>query len=159
MVDFITSMFLTIITSAAPVSELRGGIPLGIHLGLDPLTVIPLAIVANVLIFFPIYFGLEFLYERVFCKYKLCRKIIGRADRKGRKYVEKYGIWGLLIFVAIPFPLTGAWTGTIIAWIMRLDWKKSFIAVVSGVVIAAVIISSISLGVLSVSPYILEIIS
>ena len=149
MVDFITSILLTVIASGSPISELRGGIPLGLSLGLDPSIVIPLAIIVNILIFFPIYFGLELLYEKFFSRYAFCRNIVERVSKKGKKYVEKYGVLGLAIFIAVPFPATGAWTGTLIAWLMRLDWKKSFVAVVLGVLIAGAIISAISLGALA----------
>ena len=57
--------------------------------------------------------------------------------------VEKYGILGILIFVAIPLPLTGAWTGTLGAWILGLDRKKTILAVVGGVVVAGVIVTAI----------------
>lgn len=136
-----------VVTSVLPISELRGSIPLGLALGLDPITVIIISIIFNSLIFFPIYFGADFFYKKFLHKWKFVDKIILRAH-KHRHVVDKYGIIGLAIFVGIPLPMTGAWTGSILAWILKLEWKRSFIAVLLGVIMAAVIISSISLGIL-----------
>ena len=108
-----------IITTMLPVAELRGGIPLGIALGLEPFSVILTSIIVNCLIFFPIYFGLEFLYEDFFSRFSWARKLIERVQRKGHKYVDRYGILGLIIFVGIP----------------------SFLAVCLGVLISATIVS------------------
>lgn len=139
-----------ILTTLAPVTELRGGIPLGIVLGLDPWLVILTAIIVNCLIFFPIYFTLYFLYEDFFARFGWAQRLIERVRRKGEPYVEKYGIFGLIVFVGIPAPITGAWTGTGIAWLLGLDWKKSFLAVCIGVLISATIVSAVVLGGLSI---------
>lgn len=145
MLELISFILLTL----APISELRGSIPIGLGLGLSPWLVIPLAYVLNCLVFFPIYFGLELLWDRFFSQFNWAQKLMGRAHRRGSKYVEKYQTLGLAIFVAIPLPVTGVWTGTAIAWLLKLDWKKSFLAICLGVLIAATIISAMSLGVLT----------
>jgi uncharacterized membrane protein len=62
--------------------------------------------------------------------------------KKGSKYVEKYEVLGLAIFVGIPLPFTGVWTGSALAWLLDLDWKKSFLAVSLGVIIAACIVTA-----------------
>ena len=137
-----------IIISMLPISELRGSIPLGIGLGLDPLTVIMLSIIFNTLIFFPIYFGSDFFYGKFLKRFKFVRNTVKRVQ-KNEKFVEKYGIWSLIIFVAIPLPITGAWTGSVLAWVMGLDWKRSFLCIFIGVLIAAAIVSSVVLGILT----------
>lgn len=143
-------LFSVIITTMLPVAELRGGIPLGIMvLGLPPALVIPLAIIVNCLIFFPIYFGLEFLYERFFIRYAWARRLIDRVHRRGKPYILRFGIPGLILFVGIPLPITGAWTGTAIAWLLGLEWKRSFMAVCLGVVIAACIVSLVTFGLIN----------
>lgn len=135
-----------IITTLLPIAELRGGIPLGIGLGLDPVTVIITAIIFNCLVFFPIYFGLKFLYNDYFIRFSWARKLLESVQKRGGKYIDKYGFLGLVIFVGIPAPITGAWTGTGISWLMGLDWKRSFLAICLGVVISATIISVVVLG-------------
>jgi len=140
---------LVAITSMLPVSELRGGIPLGIALGLPPELAILTSIAANTLVFFPVYFGLELFYERFFSKWKFSRKIVERSKKKAGPYLDKYGILGLAVFIGIPLPATGVWTGTLIAWLFGLDWKKSFLAAFLGVLMAAAIVSAIVLGFLA----------
>jgi len=142
-------LFTFIVLTLAPVAELRGGIPVGLAFGLSPWMVIPLAYILNSLVFFPIYFGLELLWERFFSRFDWAQRLMARVRRKGTKYIEKYEIMGLAVFVAIPLPVTGVWTGTAIAWLLKLGWKKSFLAISLGVLVATAIVSAISLGVLT----------
>ncbi len=142
-------MIMFVLLTAAPFTELRLGIPAALTVGLDPWFVIPFALILNCLIFFPIYFGLKLLYERFFARFSFCQRIVNRAHRKGKPYIEKYGIIGLALYIGIPLPITGVWTGTLIAWMFGLDWKKSFLAVCLGVLIAGTIISVATLGVLN----------
>ncbi len=137
-----------LVATMSPIVELRGGIPLGLAMGIPPEFVIPVAIITNCLIFFPIYFGLELLWERFFARFDWAQRLMARVHRKGSKYIERYEVIGLAIFVGIPLPVTGVWTGTAIAWLMDLDWKKSFLSICLGVLIAGTIISALSLGVL-----------
>ena len=134
--------------SIAPISELRGAIPTGIAFGLNPLSVFVLSIILNSLIFFPIYFGLKLFYK-YFKKYKFVRNQIKRIRKKGHKPMENYGVWGLLLFVAIPLPFTGVWTGSIIAWLFDLEWWKSFLVILIGVIIAGLIVSLSTMGVIN----------
>ena len=105
--------------------------------------------VPSAVVFFPIYFGLELLWERFFSRFDWAQRLMARVRRKGTKYIEKYEIMGLAVFVAIPLPVTGVWTGTAIAWLLKLGWKKSFLAISLGVLVATAIVSAISLGVLT----------
>jgi uncharacterized membrane protein len=142
-------MIMFLLLTAAPFTELRLGIPAAIGVGIDPWFVIPAAMVLNCLIFFPIYFALDKLYKRFFERYSWARRIVGRAQRKGKPYIEKYGIIGLALYVGVPLPVTGVWTGTLIAWLFGLDWKRSFLAICLGVLIAGTVISVATLGVLN----------
>lgn len=137
-----------IITTMLPIAELRGGIPLGIGLGLPPAAVIAAAIIANCVIFFPIYFGLGLLYGGLFSRSARARGLLERTQKRGRPYIERYGIMGLAVFIGIPLPMTGVWTGTIIAWLLGLEWKRSFLAVCLGVLIAASIVSLVVFGII-----------
>jgi uncharacterized membrane protein len=65
------------------------------------------------------------------------------------RYVEKYGIIGLAVFVGIPLPVTGVWTGTGAAWLLGLDWRKSFLAICLGVAMSATIVSLLVFGFLN----------
>jgi uncharacterized membrane protein len=142
---------LTLLATISPISELRGGIPLGISFGLDPLFTFFIAIIANALIFFPAFFALRLLYDKLLYRIPLFDKYLDNLRKRGKPKIEKYGFWGLTLFVAIPLPITGAYTGTILAWIVGMDWKKAFPAVGLGVIVAGVIVLLITLGIISTS--------
>jgi uncharacterized membrane protein len=130
-----------LLMTVSPVFELRAGIPLGIlHYGLDPLFIFFIAVIANALIFFPIFFGLRLFYDKVLFRIPLFDKYLDNLRKRGKPKVEKYGFWGLFLFVAIPLPITGAYTGTILAWLLDIDWKRAFPAVGLGVIVAGVIV-------------------
>ena len=144
-----SALLSVIITTMAPITELRGGIPLGLSLGLDPITVIITCFIVNCLVFFPIYIALTLLYDRLFARFGWARGWMDRVHTRGKKYIARYGILGLIVFVAVPLPITGAWTGTAIAWVLGLDWKRSFITISAGVLIATAIVSALTLGILT----------
>jgi uncharacterized membrane protein len=136
--------------SISPISELRGGIPYGIHSGLAPWFTFSMAVIANALIFFPIFFALRLFYDKLLSRIPLFNKYLDSLRKRGKPKVDKYGFWGLALFVAIPLPLTGAYTGTILAWLLGVDWKKAFVAVGLGVIVAGVVVLLITLGVTSI---------
>ncbi len=142
---------LTLLATILPISELRGGIPLGISLGLAPWFTFFIAVVANALIFFPIFFALRLFYDKVLSRIPLFDKYLDSLRKRGKPRIDKYGFWGLFLFVAVPLPLTGAYTGTILAWLLGMDWKKAFPAVGLGVIVAGVVVLLITLGVTSMS--------
>jgi len=137
-----------LLASVSPISELRGGIPLGIlKYDLDPLLTFFIAVIANALIFFPVFFALRLFYDKVLFGIPLFDKYLGSLRKRGKPIVDKYGFWGLALFVAVPLPLTGAYTGTILAWLLDVDWKKAFPAVGLGVLVAGIVVLLITLGV------------
>ncbi|ADB57181.1 COG2426 family protein [Archaeoglobus profundus] len=140
-----------LIVSALPISELRGGIPLALYLGFDPLKAYIFSILGNLL---PVPFLLIFLnlIERIALRTPLSRfytRIVERTRRK-KDLIEKYGYLGLSIFVAIPLPVTGAWTGCLLAFLLGLNRMKSFFYIALGVAIAGIIVLASSLGVFKV---------
>ncbi len=143
---------LTLLTTVLPISELRGGIPLGIlKYELDPLFIFCIAVIANALIFFPVFFALRLFYDKLLFRMPLFNKYLDNLRKRGKPKVDKYGFWGLALFVAVPLPLTGAYTGTILAWLLGMDWREAFPAVGLGVIIAGVVVLLITLGVISIS--------
>ncbi|MEM5799005.1 MAG: small multi-drug export protein [Candidatus Aenigmatarchaeota archaeon] len=135
--------------SLSPIAELRASIPLGIILGLPPAILIPYAIAINCLAFFPIYFCLEILYERFLHRFGIIRKIVKKTHSRAAEKIKKWGELGLLLFVAIPLPGTGVWTATLIAWLFGLKWKQSFAVISLGAIIAGIIVSIITLGIVA----------
>ena len=134
--------------SMVPIVELRGAIPIAESLGLDIFIYYPIAIIGNML---PV--PLIFLFARKVLEWGKDKKIIGKfftwCREKGEKGGEKLkktagnkGIFfALLIFVGIPLPGTGAWTGTLAASFLNLDFKTSISAVTLGVILAGIIMS------------------
>jgi uncharacterized membrane protein len=140
-----------LLATVLPISELRGGMWLGIvTFGLDPLLTFSIAVITNILIFFPIFFALRLFYDKVLYRIPLFDKYLDNLRKRGKPKVDKYGFWGLFLFVAIPLPLTGVYTGTILAWLLGMDWKKAFPAVAFGVLIAGGIVLLITLGVINI---------
>jgi uncharacterized membrane protein len=138
-----------LLATVSPISELRGGIPLGISLGLNPWFTFFMAVIANALIFFPVFFALRLFYDKLLSRIPLFNKYLDSLRKRGKPKIDKYGFWGLALFVAVPLPLTGAYTGTILAWLLGMDWKKAFFAIGLGVIGAGVIVLLITLGVTS----------
>ncbi len=140
-----------LLITVVPISELRGGIPLGIlRYGLDPLFVFSLAIIANALVFFPIFFSLRLFYSKILSRISLFDRYLDSLRRRGKPKADKYGYWGLLFFVAIPLPITGVYTATALAWLLDMDWRKAFPPVGIGVVIAGIMVLLGTLGIVEV---------
>ncbi len=136
-----------IILSILPIAELRGGIPYGFYNGINIFTIFFICVIANILIIPFVFLFLEtlnklFLHIKVYKK--VFNKIIEHSRKKIHKKIEKYGYLGLMIFVAIPLPITGAYTGTLGAWALGMDKKKAFLYIVLGVVISGIIVSLVS---------------
>jgi len=136
-----------LLLTVSPISELRGGIPLGISLGLEPWFTFLVAVVANAMVFFPVFFALRLSYEKVLFRIPLFDKYLDNLRKRGKPIVDKHGFWGLALFVAVPLPLTGAYTGTILAWLLGMNWRKAFPAVSLGVLVAGIVVLLITLGV------------
>ena len=137
-----------ILVTLSPISELRGGIPLGISLGLDPALVFLIAIIANALLFFPVFFALKLFYHRFLSRFPLFNRYLEKLKERGKPKVDKYGFLGLTLLVAVPLPVTGVYTATFLSWLLGMDWRKAFPPIGLGVVIAGVIVLLVTLGVL-----------
>ena len=134
--------------SAAPIAELRGGLPLAISYGISPAAAFFLAIVGNLLPVLPILLGLgwsERLLRRWALSVRLLDWIFTRTQRKGR-LIERYGAIGLVLLVAIPLPATGAWTGAIAAFLFGIPPKRAFPLITVGVLIAGVVVLALTLS-------------
>jgi len=134
--------------SMVPIVELRGAIPIAEGLGLNIFIYYPIAIIGNMI---PVPF--IYLFARKVLEWGKDKKVIGKfftwclekGEKGGKKLKETAGnkgiFWALLIFVGIPLPGTGAWTGTLAASFLDLDFKTSVTAVTLGVLLAGVIMS------------------
>ncbi len=141
---------LVFIISLMPILELRGGLLAASLLGLKPIPSYIITMIGNLI---PVPFILWFI-NKILDWMRKSKHLNGFAnwlDKKVEKHktgIEKYGFLGLVLFVGIPLPGTGAWTGSLIASVLEMDRKKSFIAIIIGVVIASIIMMLISFGLL-----------
>ena len=138
------------IISLMPILELRGGMIAATLLKIPYIKALIICIIGNLL---PIPFVLIFLEKllEIFEKWKVTRKVVRWLEKKAdskRKQIDKYGYLGLILFVGIPLPGTGAWTGSLVAIMLGLDKKKSFICILIGVLLASIIMSIVSYGIL-----------
>lgn len=159
--DFLVEFFVDIfgginkelaifIISLMPILELRGGLLAASLLDVEFVRAAVICVVGNVL---PIPIVLLFLKKvlELFEKWHITKKIVTWLEKKvdsKREQIDKYGYLGLTIFVGIPLPGTGAWTGSLLAVMLGMDRKKSFICILLGVAMAAVIMSILSYGIL-----------
>jgi uncharacterized membrane protein len=139
--------------SMLPIIELRGAIPLGAALGLEWWATYILAVLGNIL---PVPFILLFIKKIITwmssCRIKLFNKTANfliRKAEKNRDRIEKYSFWGVCIFVAIPLPVTGAWTGSLVAAFIDMKFWKAILSCLFGVMIAGVIMTLASYGVVA----------
>ncbi len=141
---------IVFIISLMPILELRGGLIAASILELDPIRSYIISVIGNII---PVPFILWFINSilELMRKGKRSRKVALWLDGKVEKHksqIEKYGFWGLVFFVGIPLPGTGAWTGCLIAAVLEMDRKKAFLAAMIGIFIASIIMMIISFGLL-----------
>ncbi len=143
-------VLLTMLISMLPVVELRGGLPAGVAMGLPIPTAYIAALVGNML---PVPFIILFIRPLFQWLRVHVPKLSGFASQLEQRAQEKsvdvarFQLWGLLIFVAIPLPGTGAWTGALIAAVMDMRLRRAVPAIFAGVVIAGLIITVLTYGV------------
>jgi len=155
IIDFFSQIdprWATFWLSMIPVTELRAAIPIAIGIfNLSIHETIIFAILGDIVPAILILFGLEklsyFLADRFDWYKKFQDWIFARTRRKFEKKYHKYGQIGLMIFVSIPLPGTGSWTGAIAAFLFGIEKKRSLLFIFLGVIIAAVLVTLISVGI------------
>ena len=144
--------YVVIIVGALPVLELRGAIPLALSFGMPMFKAFGLAVLGNCLIVAPALFLFEPVTNAL-RKFKIWSRFfdwVFERTKKNSNSIQKYEALGLAIFVAIPLPMTGAWSGVIAASLFKIRFRYAFIAIVAGVICAGLIVSALcALGMLS----------
>ncbi len=140
--------FWTAFLSLLPISELRGAIPYALTNDIPVYIVWPVCVLLNALVAPLVYIFLDY-FHKLFNRWSWYSRIfdhfIEKARHKLHEKVEKYGYWGVTLFVAVPLPITGAYTGTLGAWVLGLDRKKTMLSVLTGVIISGTIVTLIVL--------------
>lgn len=147
---YVSKEAVVFIISMIPILELRGGLIVSKLLQVPITTAIPLCIIGNII---PIPFILLFIKQifKWMKKIRIFRRLVERLEEKAMgksDNIRKYEFWGLVLFVGIPLPGTGAWTGSLIAALLDVEFKKAVLAELLGIAIATVIMSIFSYGLL-----------
>lgn len=147
--DFLPNWLQVLFVSAVPIVELRGAIPWGIFmLHMNPIQVYILSVIGSII---PAPFILLFIQtvlkwmRRSKHFHKFAAWLDEKAD-KGSKKIAKYKFWGLMIFVAIPLPGTGVWTGCLAASVLEMNFWQAMLCVVLGSMIAGVIVTTLCMA-------------
>ena len=153
MYKYIAAFFISMV----PLIELRAGVPFAIGMGIDQFTAIAVCALGNIVpVPFIYFFARKFLLWGADKKYigGVCRFFLNKGERAGQKLTAKTGRYGLfmalLLFVGVPLPGTGAWTGTLAASFLNMGFKSAVVSVTLGVLLAGCIMALASTGVFSI---------
>ncbi len=140
----------TILIAMLPVSELRGAIPIAIGVyGMKPVDAFLLSVIGNTIPVIPLLLFLEpvsnFLRKWNFWN-KFFTWLFTRTHKNHSKEFEKYGTLALAIFVAIPLPMTGAWSGCAAAFVFGIKFRNALLAIASGVIVAGIIVTLVTVA-------------
>lgn len=142
----------TVLIAMLPISELRGAIPYALGRGMGWHQAYLWSVVGNFIPVIPLLLFLEPVSELLSRRYPFCQRffrwLFARTRRRGR-LVERYEALGLILFVGIPLPVTGAWTGTVAAFLFGVRFKYALPAIVLGILLAGTVVTLASLGVIS----------
>ncbi len=152
-------LIYALILTILPVTELRVGLPLGIKYAIDNninvFLIFLVVLLLNILVIFFVFWFLDNMHE-LLMNWKFYRNLFNSYLKKFQRKIDKFEsrhrnskiaeVIGLILFVGIPLPGTGAWTGCLLAWLLKLDRKKSILGISIGILIAGLIIFLGSLG-------------
>ncbi|RLW70346.1 MAG: ligand-binding protein SH3 [spirochete symbiont of Stewartia floridana] len=139
----------TALLTLLPIAELRGGLPFALLEGNFPWHLAyPFCVLVNALVAPMAFLFLDTAHKLLYKWGFYARafdRFIEKARRKLSVKVERWGFWGVAVFVGIPLPITGAWTGTLGAWVLGLSRQKTMLAVLAGAAISGLVVSAIIL--------------
>lgn len=153
ILNFLSIELTVLFTAAMPIIELRGAIPVGISLGLSPIHAVLLSLLGSMIPVPVILFAIRPIFNAM-KKTRLFSGLVHRLTHKSMSgnapKVQKYGIWGLILIVAIPLPGTGVWSGSLVAALLDMRFKWAFPAILVGNIISAVAVVTLSNSVIRV---------
>lgn len=144
-----TNEIITFLVAALPLSELRGAIPLAIlKFGFSPFKALFISFLGNILPILPLLIGLDKVSEYLSHRFDLLNRFFGWLfERTRSRHKDHFHYWGdiaLFIFVAIPLPLTGAYSGAVAAFVFGMSKKHAFWSIVLGVFVAGIVVTAIT---------------
>jgi uncharacterized membrane protein len=138
----ISKLFISFIISASPLGELKIGLPYALHQHLNDYAALIFCIAGNLLVYPIINFLMENYGHLIFRNNKVKRKMVTvrqNTQKRTKDLIEKYGFWGLMVFVAVPLPGTGAYFGTIAAYVFNIESGKAMKAISIGVIVTGIL--------------------
>ena len=135
-----------------PIAELRGAIPVALSMGIKPWPAFWWSVFGNMIPVIPILLllGPVSKWLRRFKAFNKFFTWLFARTEKNSASIQKYGFWGLSIFVGIPLPVTGAWSGCAAAFLLQIKFWRALLAIFIGVLMAACIVMAASLGIIKV---------
>ena len=153
LLNFLSIELTVLLTAAMPIIELRGAIPVGMSLGMSPAHATVISFIGSMIpvpfILFTIRPIFNYLKKTKLFK-NLVHKLTDRSLNNNGGKIQKYGAWGLMLIVAIPLPGTGVWSGSLAAALLNMRFKWAFLAILVGNLIAAILVMTLSNGVVRV---------
>lgn len=147
LIKFVHVMVLSIV----PWVELRLAIPYGIaREQMSPVIVFCAAVLASWAMILPAFVGLDLFYERFLSRFAIVRHLIQEVRHRGRKYVDRWGVVGVGVYVSLPLPGPGVYSGAVLAWAFGLPRRQAVAALAVGVMVSALLVTLISTGVMAV---------
>jgi uncharacterized membrane protein len=141
---------LVFVTAMLPVVELRGAIPLGLSLGMNPVEAYFVSVLGNLALVIPVMLFLRYVAGRLrrFTWFRQASDGFFRRVKARSAVIRRYGPLGLVLFVAVPLPSTGAWTASIAAFLLGIRIRHAFLAISVGTLLAGAIVTYFSCQVL-----------
>ena len=142
------------ILSFLPISELRGGIPLALSFKVNIFSAFLVCVISNLLVIPFVFFFMDY-FHKYFMRIRFYERFFNSYLERNRRKIEskigtKWEFWALMLFVLLPLPMTGAWTGTILAWFFNVKRRRAYLAIALGVIGAGIIITLATLGIINV---------
>lgn len=132
------------VLSIAPLVELRFAIPYGITKGLHPLVAIAAAVAATWVVIVPMFLVMDLFYDRFLSRIGLIRRIVEEVRARGRGHVERWGVVGVGIYVSLPIPGPGVYSGVVLAWLFGLPRRQAILSLALGTLASAILVAGIS---------------
>ncbi len=138
------------ILSIVPWVELRLSIPYGITKGLPPVVAFLAAVIASWAVIVPMFLILDLFYVRFLSRFPLVRRGVAEVRARGRSYVERWGVVGVGIYVSLPLPGPGIYSGALLAWLFELPRRQAIVALALGALVSAFLVTLISTGLIAI---------
>jgi uncharacterized membrane protein len=142
--DVLRRVIQVMLLSLAPLVELRIAIPYGITKGLHPMVAIGAAVVATWAVIVPMFVVMDLFYDRFFSRIALIRRIVEEVRARGRGHVERWKVIGVGIYVSLPIPGPGIYSGVVLAWVFGLPRRPAILALAAGVLVSALLVAGIA---------------